>query len=293
MSCDNCSAVHDYYSENIYTWCTNCGNYGIAAAVKRALVAENIKPHQALLCYDIGCNGNGADKTSAYSFHGLHGRALPFAAGAAVSNRKLKVVASAGDGATLSEGINHLVSCVRHNFDFTFILHNNGNYALTTGQASATTRQGQPMNGSPEGVDVPPINVAEFVMGLGATFVARAFSGNVHQMTEIFREAMKHPGFGFVEVLQSCPTFNHATPHEWFLEHTYDTVTNPNFDNTNLEMAKQVAADMNEHIATGILYRNPNAVDFYQTQGSRHNRNTELVEEVTPGSIEAICKHYR
>lgn len=287
MPCDNCSTpkgsrtnYHDYYSENIYTWCTNCGNYGIAAALKRALVAEDLPPHEVVLAFDIGCNGNGADKILGYRIHGLHGRVLPLAAGAALANNKLKVIASAGDGATLSEGINHLVHSVRNNYNMVFILHNNGNYGLTTGQASQTTKQGQPMNSSPDGVDTVPMNVCDFVMGLNPSFVARTFSGDVHQMTEIFRAGIQHKGFAFIEVLQNCPTYNKSTPHEWYMERVYDTITIPNYDNTNLIWAKEVAQDLENKIASGIIYKNPNLKDFYTNQNNREGINSELVEEV-------------
>lgn len=293
MSCNDCEVQYsDYYSENIYTWCTNCGNYGIAAALKRVMVELQLPPHEVLLAFDIGCNGNGSDKIEGYRFHGLHGRVLPFAAGAAIANRKVKVIASAGDGATLSEGINHLVHSVRNNYNFTFILHNNGNYGLTTGQASQTTQPGQPMNTAPDGVDVMPMNVAEFVLGLNPTFVARTFSGNVQQMKAIFQEAIKHHGFSFVEVLQACPTYNKATPHEWYMDRVYDTITIPNYDNKNLIWAKEIAADLENRIATGILYNNPRP-DFYDLHDSRNGKATELVEEVTNQDISSLVSKFR
>lgn len=294
MSCDNCEVqYHDYYSENIYTWCTNCGNYGISAALKRALVATSIPPHKVLLAFDIGCNGNGADKIGGYRFHGLHGRVLPFAAGAALANHNLKVIASAGDGATLSEGINHLVHSVRNNYNITFILHNNGNYGLTTGQASQTTKKGEHMNTSPEGVITDSMNVARFVMELGGSFVARTFSGDVHQMSHIFEAAINHKGFAFVEVLQSCPTYNKATPHEWYMERIYDTITIPNYDNSNRDWAREIATDMENKIATGILYHDKSKVDFYSQLPYRQNAQTTLVDEVQKTDVKELLLGFK
>lgn len=293
MSCNDCEVkYHDYYVETPYTWCTNCGNYGIAAALKRSLVDLQLPPHKVLLAFDVGCNGNGSDKIEGNRIHGLHGRVLPLAAGAAIANRKIKVIASAGDGATLSEGMSHLVHSVRNNYNFTFILHNNSNYGLTTGQASQTTKPGQPMNTSPDGVDTMPLNVAEFVLGLNPTFVARTFSGNVHQMNAIFKEAIKHHGFAFVEVLQACPTYNKATPHEWYMDRVYDTINIANYDNTNLAWAKEIAADLENSIATGILYHNPRP-DYYDLHNSREGRNTELTEEVVNQDISALVNRFR
>ncbi|MBN1916002.1 2-oxoacid:ferredoxin oxidoreductase subunit beta [Candidatus Dojkabacteria bacterium] len=272
--------MFDYYSDNIFTWCTNCGNYGIFSAVKRALVAEEIDPKDALLCFDIGCNGNGSDKISGYRFHGLHGRVLPFAAGASLANRKIKVIAFGGDGGTLSEGINHLVHSVRSNYDFTFILHNNENYGLTTGQASLTTRKGKPMNAAPDGVVVEPMNVMEFILGLKPSFAARAFSGDVKHMTEIIRAGIKHRGFSFIEILQNCTTYNAETPHEWYQERVYDISKLKGYNKADLESAKEVSKDLEENIATGVLYEDEDSVDFYSRLANRKGTQTELVDEV-------------
>ena len=133
----------DYETDKIITWCSNCGNYSIQNALKRALVLEGIKRNDFLLCYDVGCSGNGSDKIEANTIHGLHGRVLSLAAGAGIANSKMKIIAEAGDGATFSEGVNHLVHAVRNNYPVMFIFHNNENYGLTTGQASSLTRVGK------------------------------------------------------------------------------------------------------------------------------------------------------
>ncbi len=273
-------SLKDYYSENIYTWCTNCGNYGIAAATKRALVAENIVPKDTFMCFDIGCNGNGSDKIGGYRLHGLHGRVIPVATGAALANRKMTVIASGGDGATLSEGIGHLVHAIRSNYNITFLMHNNCNYGLTTGQASASTRPGIPMNSSPDGTTADTMNFMNFVLSLGASFAARTFSGNVDQMTEVIRAGIRHIGFSVVEILQNCPTYNKDTTHEWYQNRVYDTIELNDFDNTNLDSALNISKDMSERIATGILYVNPNSVPFDQRLENRKGYTTELVDEV-------------
>ncbi len=270
----------DYYSNNIYTWCTNCGNYGIAAATKRALVAENIPPRNTLLCFDIGCNGNGSDKIGGYRLHGLHGRVIPIACGASLANRRVTVIASGGDGATLSEGINHLVHAIRSNYNITFLMHNNCNYGLTTGQASAATKAGIPMNSSPDGVTATAMNVMQFVLGLGTSFAARTFSGDVTQMTEIIRAGIIHKGFSFIEILQNCPTYNKFTTHEWYQERIFDTVNVNDYDNTDINQALTTSKDLEEKIATGILYRDPNSIPFDQRLANRQSIESELVDEV-------------
>lgn len=270
----------DYYSSNIYTWCTNCGNYGIAAATKRALVAEHIKPQDVLMCFDIGCNGNGSDKIGGYRIHGLHGRVIPLATGASLANRNIQVIASGGDGATLSEGIGHLVHAIRSNYNITFLMHNNSNFALTTGQASASTRPGVSMNSSPDGTTSDTMNFMHFVISLGASFAARSFSGEVEQMTEIIRAGIRHKGFSIIEILQDCPTYNKDTTHEWYQERIYDVKSLENYDNTNTTQALEIASDLSQRIATGILYQDRESIPFDKRVVNRENTTTELVEEV-------------
>lgn len=294
-NCHSQSDVHfgDYFSENIYTWCTNCGNYGIAAAVKRALVEAKIKPCQTLLCFDIGCHGNGSDKIGGYRFHGLHGRVISFACGASVANRKIKVVAFGGDGGTLGEGVNHLIGGIRGNFEVMFVFHNNLNYGLTQGQASATTKAGIKMNASPDGVTSDPINAMKFVLSLNPSFAARTFSGDIKHMTETFRVGLKHRGFSFIEVLQSCPTYNHMTPHEWYQERVKDVGEIKNYKSNDLEAALKIAGDLEKQIAIGVLYQNPKAVPFMDRQANRTSKKTQLVDEVRSVNVSKLFDAFR
>jgi len=286
--------VADYYSQNIYTWCTNCGNYGIHAAVKRALVEEGVKPCESVLCFDIGCNGNGSDKIGGYRFHGLHGRIISFAAGAAIANRRLKVLAFGGDGATFGEGIGHFVHAIRANFNMTFVFHNNLNYGLTKGQASPTTKPGMKMNSSPDGISSEPVHPARLALSLNATFVARSFSGDVQHMTQTLQAALKHPGFSFVEILQSCPTYNKATPHEWYQQRVYDVQSQPGgYDVADWYNALKTAEDLEEHIATGILFQNLSSVAFMEKQANRQGKQTELVDEVATVDIQGLLQSLR
>lgn len=283
----------DYFSPNLYTWCTNCGNYGIHAAVKRALVAENIAPCETLLCFDIGCHGNGSDKIGGYRFHGLHGRIISFAAGASVANQKVKVIAFGGDGGSLGEGVNHLVHAIRGNFNMTFVLHNNLNYGLTQGQASPTTKPGMKMNSSPDGVTSDMLHPMRFIFSLNPSFAARTFSGDVTHMTKVMRAAITHQGFSFVEILQSCPTYNKATPHEWYQSRVVDVTSLPDYQVNNLQHAREIAEDIEEKIAIGVLYQNVDSQPFMQRQANRQNVPTELVDEVRAFDTRELINVFR
>jgi 2-oxoglutarate ferredoxin oxidoreductase subunit beta len=290
------SKVKEYLafeSPNIHTWCSGCGNFGILNALVRALVLENIAPHECLICFDVGCNGNASDKINANTIHGLHGRVLSLAAGCAIGNHKLPVIAIGGDGATFSEGINHLVHAVRNNYNFVFICHNNSNYGLTTGQASATTRKGQVMNGTPGEVVVEPLNAAQIVLSLDPSFVARGFSGDVEYLTELIRQGLKHKGFAFIEVFQVCPTYNKATPQSWYWPRIKKVEEIPGYNNTDIWQARKIAADLEEQIAVGLLYHNPNKLDFLSLQTNRQQRSTTLVEEVQHFPISELLEEFK
>lgn len=282
-----------FESDEKLTWCGGCGNYGIRNAMQRALTMSGFGLRNTMFYYDIGCNGNASDKTSAFSFHGLHGRVLPLAAGGALANLKIKTIASAGDGATMSEGVNHLVHAVRSNYPMVFLLHNNQNYGLTTGQGSATTKKGYAMNGSPDGVMLEPMNPSEFIMTLNPSFVARTFSGDVRHMTEIFKRALQHDGFAFIEILQSCPTYNKATPNVWFWDRIYDVSTVEGYDVSNIEMAKKAVADIYEKIAVGLIYHDKDAVSFDKKMSQRAGVASELSEEVKHYPIDKFLDKLR
>jgi 2-oxoglutarate ferredoxin oxidoreductase subunit beta len=279
----------DFHSENRCTWCDGCGDYGIWTAVKRALVELKIPPHGVLLCYDVGCHGNMSDKLLGYRFHGLHGRVIPFASGAKLANMKMPVIAFGGDGASFSEGVGHLVHGIRSNYPIVFVLHNNGNYGLTTGQASSLTPQGQKMNASPNGIPEQTLPSMDFVFSLEPTFVARGFSGDIGQMTEILKAAIQHRGFAFVDMLQACPTYNHFATHNYLLERCTPV---KNHDTKDFVKARKLAVETHETIATGILYQNEEVPNFYERLVPRQAKKTTLVDEVKVQDVSALMKRF-
>lgn len=283
--------MKDFHSENRCTWCDGCGNYGIWTAVKQALVDLKIPPHGVLLCYDVGCHGNMSDKIGGYRFHGLHGRVLPFAAGAKIANPKLPVIAFGGDGASFSEGIGHLVHAVRSHYPIVFVLHNNGNYGLTCGQASSLTPENQPMNSAPNGIPEHTLNSMDFIFSLEPTFVARGFSGDIRQMTHLLKEAIGHRGFAFVDLLQACPTYNHFATHTVLLEKYYK-VEDEGHDPSDFLKARQLAIDTDKRIATGILYRREDVPNFYERLVPRQGKTTVPVEEVERMDITKLMEEF-
>ncbi len=285
--------VSDYFSETQPTWCSGCGDYAIWAAIKRALVELEISTHEVLFCFDIGCNGNMSDKIKGYRIHSLHGRVIPLAQGAKLANPNVKVIAFAGDGATYSEGLNHFINSFRNNYPITLLVHDNGDYGLTKGQATATTPQGAVRTASPDGPMWDTLNPLELALSLDPAFVARGFSGNIKQLVEIFKEAImfQEKGFAYVDILQSCPTYNHETTHEWYLDRVKDIKENSSYKITDLEAARKIASDMSENIATGVLYKNDNHPSYLQRLEYRKNKFT-LKEEVRRQDVSRLLQKY-
>lgn len=284
-------SVRDYFCSHECTWCDGCGDYGIMAALKRALVSLGIPPYKAVLFFDIGCHGNMSDKMLGYRFHGLHGRVLPVAAGAKLANMDLPVIALGGDGASFSEGINHLVHSVRSHYPITFILHNNANYGLTTGQASAVTWQNQAMSCSPNGIPEDTLHPMELVFSLDPTFVARTWSGDIPQMERVFKEAITHRGFAYIDVLQACPTYNEFMSHKWLLEHCFDANAQGH-DPSNLEAAKKIAFGTDKRVGCGVLYKNETVPDFYERLIPRKNRKSTVVQETVITDVSSLMSEF-
>jgi 2-oxoglutarate/2-oxoacid ferredoxin oxidoreductase subunit beta len=243
----------DFNTSRRPTWCLGCGNFGIWNSVKAAFVDSGLYPHEILIVYGIGCAGNGANFMKSYAFHCLHGRALPLATGAKLANHKMCVLAVGGDGDGIGIGGNHFIHTCRRNIDITYIMHDNRIYGLTTGQASPTSIKGFKSKSTPSGVIESSINPVSLALVTGASFVARGFSGDTRQLSEIITLAIAHKGFSFIDVLQPCVTFNRVDTYESYHENVYKLEDDPGFDNTDISQALKKSMET-EKIATGIFY---------------------------------------
>ena len=284
--------MKDYYTPTECTWCDGCGDYGIWSAIRLACVANEYQSRDVLGCFDIGCHGNMSDKIGGiFRLHGLHGRAIPIACGAKLANPNVNVFACGGDGATFSEGINHLIHAVRSNYPVVFILHNNENYGLTTGQASSVTRQGTPMNTSPNGIPEATLSPMDLVFSLQPTFVARGHSGDIKQLTHLIQEGFKHDGFAYIDVLQACPSYNKFLTSKYLRDHCYSV--DEKYDPTDFEVARKTAKDTTERIATGILYRERDPrPSFLGRLKPREGKNTTCAEEVKKVDITELMREF-
>jgi len=241
------------------TWCPGCGNFGILNALRQALVAAELEPWQVVVVGGIGQSGKVAQYIGANFLHGLHGRALAHALGVKLANPGLKVIAVGGDGDMYGEGGNHLIHAFRRNPGIVCLVHNNGVYGLTKGQVAPTSGPGFVTRNRPTGSLVPAFNPLAAGLALGGSFIARGFVGNQKHLARLIGEALKHAGFGFIDILQPCVTYNRVNTFAWYRERVYDLALEGH-DFTDLSAACARALEWpaetgDPRIPIGIFYR--------------------------------------
>src|SRR5215471_12006816 len=176
-------------------WCPGCGEFGVLAAVQKALVEMQIQPHNVVTISGIGCSSNFPGYVETYGMHTLHGRALAVATGVKLSNHHLTVLVTGGDGDGFGIGGNHFIHTMRRNVDLLYLAMDNQIYGLTTGQVSPTSSIGMKTKSTPFGNVEPPVNPIALAVAAGATFVARGFSGEQKHLTELIKQGLQHKGF--------------------------------------------------------------------------------------------------
>ena len=197
------------YEGSMSTLCAGCGHDSITAALIRALWEISMPPHMLAKMSGIGCSS----KTPAYfvsgahGFNSAHGRMPAITTGAAAANRAMTYVGISGDGDSLSIGIGHLCHAIRRNLKMLYLIENNGVYGLTKGQFSASADVGSKSKKG-EANRMQPIDPVMLGLSIGATFVARSFSGDKEQLVPILKAALSHRGFALVDVISPCVTFN-------------------------------------------------------------------------------------
>ena len=203
----------DYKSDYKPIWCPGCGDYTVLSSLTKALAMIQRPPHEVAVVSGIGCSSRIPAYTTCYGFHGVHGRSLAAATGLKVARPDLTVVVTGGDGDGYSIGGNHFMHACRRNVDMTYIVMDNHVYGMTKGQASPTTEPDWDNKLSPGGTGIRAFNPLVIALAAGANFVARGFSGDPNGTAEIIAQAIRHPGFSFVEVMSPCVTFRPEQKH--------------------------------------------------------------------------------
>ena len=289
-------------------WCPGCGDFGILNAVQMALADMNVEPSRVVVVSGIGCSGKVPHFVKTYGVHTLHGRTMPFAQGIKLANPDLEVIAEAGDGDGMGIGAGHFVNSGRRNVDMTYIVHDNGVYGLTKGQASPTLRLGMKTKSLPMPNMNQNVNPLMLALACGYTFVSRGYAYDVRHLKDLIARAIKHKGLAFVDVLQPCPTYNDINTKEFWagegnlgsdgkpmprtykLDGTgYDPVVH-NGDEDEVEQkfhqAIQKSFEFGDHTPIGVFYQN----EFVPTYEMRLNNRMPTYKSNPPAAQEISKK---
>jgi 2-oxoglutarate ferredoxin oxidoreductase subunit beta len=292
------------YEGAMSTLCAGCGHDSITAAIIRALWELSIEPHMIAKLSGIGCSSKTPTYfvNGAHGFNSAHGRMAAIATGANAANRELTYIGVSGDGDSLSIGLGHLCHAIRRNVKMLYVIENNGVYGLTKGQFSASADVGsKSKRGEPN--RMAPIDPAMLALSIGATFVARSFSGDKEQLVPILKAAIAHRGFALVDVISPCVTFNdhngstksylytrkhmHRTTEADFVPPASEilatigqsgtttvtmhdgsvvrfTAVPKDYDPTDRQKVISYLQDNHESIATGLLFVDESAADLHE-----------------------------
>ena len=237
-------------------WCPGCGDFGVLNSLQRACAGLGLQPHEILTVSGIGCSSNLPGYFNSYGMHTLHGRSLAMATGAKLANHDLNVIVTGGDGDGYGIGGNHFTHTARRNIDLTYIVMNNQIYGLTTGQISPTSRDGMKTKSTPFGSVEAPINPITSAIMNGATFVARGYSGDVRQLSDLMQQAITHKGFALIDVFSPCVTFNLDNTHQFFKDRIVK-LEDEEHNTSDWKQACERAMAWGDTIYTGLFFQSP------------------------------------
>ncbi|HUX23421.1 MAG TPA: 2-oxoacid:ferredoxin oxidoreductase subunit beta [Burkholderiales bacterium] len=197
------------YEGRISTLCAGCGHDSISASIIQACWELDIQPHRVAKLSGIGCSSKTPDYFlgNSHGFNSVHGRMPSVLTGANLANRELIYLGVSGDGDSASIGLGQFAHVMRRGVNLTYILENNGVYGLTKGQFSATADAGSKSKRGVVNRDAP-VDTVSLALQLGATYVARSFSGDKKQLVPLIKGAIAHPGAAFIDVISPCIAFN-------------------------------------------------------------------------------------
>jgi len=319
------------YEGKVSTLCAGCGHDSISGAIVQACWQLDIEPHRVAKLSGIGCSSKTPDYFlgASHGFNTVHGRMPSVLTGAYLANRELLYLGISGDGDSASIGLGQFAHAMRRGVRMVYIVENNGVYGLTKGQFSATADKGSVAKKGATNSDTA-IDLAALALQMGATFVARSFSGDKTQLVPLIEAAMRHGGAAFIDVISPCVAFNnhtgstrsydHVRAHnealnridfialadEQIVEGSPDVIDVPQSDGTTLRLRK-VAPDydptdrlaaMNTmqlraaagEIATGLLYLDPGARDWHAAQRTPASALNALGEKALCPGSAALAK---
>ncbi len=255
------------YKGNKTTLCAGCGHNAISERIIEACFEMGIEPHRVAKLSGIGCSSKSPAYflNTAYGVNAVHGRMPSVATGAMLANRHLLAMGVSGDGDTASIGVGQFVHLMRRNLPIIYIIEDNGCYGLTKGQFSATADLGSKLK---TGVinDLPPIDTCALAIQLGATFVARSFSGDKRQLLALIKGALAHHGTSMLDVISPCVTFNDhegsTKSYSYVKDHDSpiaDVNFVPFFEDITVDYDPGTTKDITLHDGSHVILRKVNA----------------------------------
>jgi 2-oxoglutarate ferredoxin oxidoreductase subunit beta len=251
-------ASKDFKSDLKPIWCPGCGDFGVLQAIYRALAAIGRPPHEIAFISGIGCSSRIPGYTTAYGFNSVHGRALPIAQGLKMARPELLVLAAGGDGDGFSIGGGHVPHAIRRNDDLTYIVMDNQTYGLTKGQLSPTSHKGSRTVTSAHGSLENPVNPLMYVLAYGAPFVAQGTPADIPGLSAMIEEAIRYPGFSFVNVQSPCVTYGEEDQQIKAHKAVMKKLETVGHDSTSRIQALDKAQTYGQELLTGVFFRDPN-----------------------------------
>ena len=270
----------DFKSDLKPIWCPGCGDFGVVQAMYRALAAIGRPPHEIAFVSGIGCSSRIPGYTTAYGFNSVHGRALPIAQGIKLANPELLVLVAGGDGDGCSIGGGHVPHAIRRNTDLTYVVMDNQIYGLTKGQLSPTSPRGLHTVTSEYGSFEEPVNPLLYVLAYGAQFVAQGTPADMAGLSDVIEQAIRFPGFAFVNVQSPCVTFGEDDQQVKQHRAMMKPLASLNHDPTDRLAAMNLAQAYGKELYTGVFYKNPAPPPTLD--GLVRERQKELADKAVP-----------
>jgi len=249
----------DYLNKSSPTWCKGCTFHSVLDSLTQALSNCTIDIPSVNIISGIGCSSRLPLFMNTFGMHTLHGRAIPVACGARLARPDIPVIVATGDGDLFSIGMGHFVHAAQKNFNITVLCMDNRMFAMTKNQSSSTSECGHIGTLTPAGKTESALNVTDFAIASGATFVARSIAEDTAFTTRILTKALQHTGFSFVHLLTPCNTFDKSSFTAELQSRAVNINTledhNPEDRNSATRYASVPVNNEHKHIYTGIFWK--------------------------------------
>jgi 2-oxoglutarate ferredoxin oxidoreductase subunit beta len=278
------------YEGRVSTLCAGCGHDSISAAIIQACWELDLEPHRLAKLSGIGCSSKTTDYFlgNSHGFNSVHGRMPSVLTGANLANRDLIYLGVSGDGDSASIGIGQFAHVMRRGVNMLYVLENNGVYGLTKGQFSATADAGSKSKRGAVNTDAA-VDTVSLALIMGATFVARSFSGDKQQLVPLIKAGLRHPGAAFLDVISPCVAFNNhpgsTKSYEYIREHN-EAVNRldfwPSRETITVDYSEGGVIEVPQHDGSIIKLRKLSA-DY--DPGDKINAITQIAKAAAEGEV--------